>query len=160
MTETTSVLQASATPEAQRYDSQPYTPQADDPQQGASLSSDERSWAAIGHLASLINLLGIPSPLGPLVVWLIKRNESSFAAEQAKASLNFALSVWIYGAAFLVGGVILLFANVLVGMFMAIALFALFGLLLLASMIFSVIGAVKASNGEAYSYPFVLELIS
>lgn len=126
---------------------------------GGTLSSDDRSWAVIGHLASLVNLVGIPGPLGPLLVWLIKRNESSFAADQAKASLNFALSVWIYGAAFLIGGLFLLLVNPVVGLFMAFALLAVFGLLVLLSMIFSVVGAVRASDGEAYEYPFVLELV-
>ena len=135
-------------------------PGASSGQVAGALTSDDRSWAVVGHLASLVNLVGIPSPLGPLVVWLMRRNESSFAAEQAKSSLNFALSVWIYGAAFLIGGVFFFFADVLVGVFMAFALFATFGLLLLLSMIFSVVGAVKASDGEAYAYPFVLELIN
>ena len=119
--------------------------------------NDEQTWAVIAHLSSMVNLFGIPSPLGPLVVWLVKRDESMFVAEQARASLNFALSVWIYGAAFLILGILSFFS--IIGIGLGILCFVLFGLLILVSFVFSIIGAVKASSGEDYDYPFNIELV-
>ena len=122
-------------------------------------ASDEQTWAVLAHLASLVNLVGIPSPLGPLAVWLIKRDESSFVAQQAKASLNFALSVWVYGAAFLLLGILSLVTDVGFGLIIGILLLLAFGLLVLLSLVFSVVGAVRASDGQAFVYPFALELV-
>lgn len=119
-------------------------------------TNDDRTWGALAHLASLVNLLGIPSPLGPLVVWLIKRGDSRFAAQEAKASLNFALSVWIYGFAFLLLGLYFLF-NQAFGMLLLVGLLWL--ALLLCSLVFSVIGGVRASSGEPYRYPFSFNLL-
>jgi uncharacterized Tic20 family protein len=122
-------------------------------------NSEDRNWAVLAHLASLVNLLGIPSPLGPLVVWMIKKNDSPFAAQEAKSSLNFALSVWIYSAAFLVLAILGFVGSIETGFTLSLlCLFAWLGLIL-CSLIFSIIGAVKASSGESYHYPFMLELV-
>ena len=124
------------------------------------LSKDEeQTWAVIAHLSSMVNLIGIPSPVGPLIVWLIKRNESTFVAEQAKASLNFALSVWIYGAAFLLLGILSFFTDAGFGVLIGLVLLVVFAALVLLSFIFSIVGALKASNGETYDYPFNIELV-
>lgn len=119
----------------------------------------EQGWAAIAHLASLVNLVGIPSPLGPLAVYLLKKKDSEFIATEAKASLNFALSVWIYTAAFLILGALSFLGSLGTGVAFTAVLFIVWGLLILASMIFSIIGGVKALNGEDYEYPFVINLI-
>ena len=120
------------------------------------ISNEDKTWGGLAHLASLINLLGVPSPLGPLVVWLIKRNESEFAAREAKESLNFALSIWLYGAAFIVLAIVFVFSG---NIALAVALGGVWLLLLLGSLVFSVIGGVKASGGEPYEYPFNIRLI-
>jgi uncharacterized Tic20 family protein len=122
----------------------------------AAPSADEIRWATLGHLASLVNLLGIPSPLGPLLVWLLKRHESVFVAQEAAESLNFALSVWIYGLAFLVAALVSLFS----GAWANLVLFGLLWLaLILSSLVFSIIGGVRASEGKPYRYPFNIRLI-
>lgn len=123
------------------------------------LSNEDQQWGMIAHLASLINLVGIPSPLGPLIVWLLKRNESAFAAEEAKESLNFTLSVWIYGAGFLAVALLSFFGDIGVGVATAIFLFVVWLLILLGSLIFSIIGGVQASQGKAYRYPLNIRLV-
>ena len=126
------------------------------PSETAAISNEDKTWGGLAHLASLVNLLGVPSPLGPLVVWLVKRNESEFAAREAKESLNFALSIWLYGAAFIVLAIVFVFSGQ-VGL--AFLLGGIWLLLLLGSLVFSIIGGVKASGGEPYEYPFNIRLI-
>lgn len=119
--------------------------------------SDARNWAAGAHLASLVALVGIPSVVGPLVVWLVKREDHPFVADQARESLNFQLSVIIYT---LVGGLvalILTLATLGIGLLVVvpIALIFLVGVLLLP-----IFAAIRASEGQRYRYPFTLRLIS
>ena len=121
--------------------------------------NEERTWASIAHLSALVNLVGVPSFLGPLVVWLIKKNESDFVAEEAKASLNFALSIWIYGAILLVLGVLGFLGSIDTGFTLALLLILAWSIIILLNMVFSVIGAVKASRGEPYEYPFNIRLV-
>jgi len=123
------------------------------------LTADERNWAAIAHLSALVNLVGIPSPIGPLLVWLLKKNESAFIAQEAKASLNFALSVWLYGAAFLILAVLGFLGSINTGFVLSLVLLIVWLVIVLLNMIFSVVGAIKASNGVVYDYPFAINLV-
>lgn len=107
-----------------------------------------RNWGMLCHLTALAALLGIPFGhlLGPLVVWLIKKNEYPFVDEQGKESLNFQISVTIYSLPLF----ILIF--VLVGIPLLIALFVV-------DVILVIVAAVKASNGESYRYPLTIRFI-
>ena len=85
--------------------------------------------------------------IAALVLWLIKREESGFAAQQAREALNFQITVAIaMMAAFML-------KLVLIG-------FLLFPLIFLANFIFCLLGAVSAAKGKAYRYPLALRLIS
>src|SRR5688572_30108988 len=69
---------------------------------------NERQWAAGAHLIALILALvtswaaGIAGAVGALGVWMIKRDDSPFAADHAKEALNFNLSMFIYAVALVV----------------------------------------------------------
>lgn len=119
-------------------------------------TSDQQTWAVLAHASALIQLLGPPSVVGPLVVWLFKRDDP-VVGPHARAALNFQLSLLIY----FVGGVVVAFvaALTIVGLILsALIIVFLIGLFLL-ELVFAVLGAVAASRGELYSYPFSLELI-
>jgi uncharacterized Tic20 family protein len=112
------------------------------------ISKEERNWAMIAHLSALLvypTLIG--GIVAPLVIWLIRRDDMSFAADQAKETLNFQITVYLVG---LVCGVLFL---ILIG-------FVLMGLLVIAHVVLTIVAAVKASEGVAYRYPFNLRLIS
>lgn len=113
------------------------------------LESRERNWAMVAHLSGLALYTGIPfgNVLGPLVVWLLKKDELPFVADQAKEALNFQLSLTVYT----------LIAIVL--MFFLIGLFA-FPVLLVAHVIFSIVAAVQAGAGKVYRYPLTLRFVS
>lgn len=120
----------------------------------AALSNDERTWALIGHLSAFsafVTLIGCV--LGPLIVWLVKRDSLPFAASQAKEALNFNITVAI-AFAVLTAFTILTFG---IGIVLAWPLGAA---LFVAWIVFTIIAAIKANEGVAYRYPFTLRLIS
>jgi uncharacterized Tic20 family protein len=103
----------------------------------------------LSHLLALVGYFVIPfgNVAAPLIIYLMKKDESPFVADQARESLNFQISVCIYA---LISGVLVL---VLIG----ILLLAAVGL---AGIILTIIASVKAANGEAYRYPLTIRLIS
>ena len=109
-------------------------------------SKDERMWGMFCHLSALAVFVGIPSFIGPLVIWLIKKNEYPFVDDQGKESLNFQISLWIYGLICIP----LLF--VLIGFFLLFAL-------AIAGIILVIVAALKANEGIAYRYPLTIRLI-
>jgi uncharacterized Tic20 family protein len=114
----------------------------------ATINKDERMWAMFAHLSAFAGLL-IPfvgHVLGPLVVWLVKRESMPFVNDQGKEALNFQITMTI---AFVVAGVLIL---ALIGM-------VLLPLLALADIIFTIIAGVKANEGVVYRYPVTLRLV-
>jgi len=116
-------------------------------------SAEQRSWAMFCHLAALSAFFtGIGMILGPLIVWLIKRDEMPFVDDQGKEALNFNITLLLLGV------VLGLFTLVTLGIgaLIAVPLGILIGLLWL---IVTIIAAIKANDGEYYRYPFALRLI-
>ncbi|MEO1235173.1 MAG: DUF4870 domain-containing protein [Planctomycetota bacterium] len=120
----------------------------DRPDSAVGIPQEERTWAMLSHLSALAGyVIPFGSIIGPLVVWLIKKDTMPFVDEQGKESLNFQITVAI---AF-VCCIPLVF--IIIGIFLIIAL----GIVALVLMI---VAAVKANNGEHYKYPFALRLVS
>jgi uncharacterized Tic20 family protein len=117
---------------------------------------DEVRWSILAHLSLYVVFLGLPSAVGPLAVWLIRRGESAFNDLQAKEALNFGLSALIY----LVGLTVLGVAALIGGSAEGLALVALAAVaLVVGSLILPVVAAVRASSGEVYRYPLTLRLV-
>lgn len=114
----------------------------------AAPTENERTWGMLAHLSALaglvVPLFGIV--LGPLVVWLAKRDESVFVAAHAKEALNFNISV-------LLGAILcMLLMLVFIGVLLGTALF-------IAWLVMTLVAAIKASEGHPYQYPFSLRLV-
>jgi uncharacterized Tic20 family protein len=111
-------------------------------------SKDARTWATVCHLSALSAFVGIPlgNILGPLVVWLLKRNDHPFVDDQGKEALNFQISMTIYG----------IVAGILVILLVGIALLALVAV---TDFILVIVASMKANDGERYRYPFTIRLI-
>jgi uncharacterized protein len=107
-----------------------------------------RTWSMLCHLSALTLFIGIPfgNLAGPLLVWLLKRNEHPEVEEHGKESLNFQLSMTIYA----------LFSALLV---LVLVGFLLLFVLLVLNIVLVVVASVKASNGEPFRYPLTLRLI-
>lgn len=107
----------------------------------------ERTFAMLCHLLAFAGVV-IPFGhiLGPLIMWLVKKEGMPFVDEQGKESLNFQISMTIYGA------VSALLWFVLIGIPLSIALAVLWIVLV-------IMAAVKVSNGERYHYPLTIRFI-
>jgi uncharacterized Tic20 family protein len=117
-------------------------------------NAEEKQWAMFGHLSSLLGLFtgGVGNIVGPLVIWLVKKDTLPFAGDQAKEALNFNITL-------LIAAVALILVTVLTFGF-GIILTGPIGVLLgLAWLILTIMAAVKANEGVAYRYPFTLRLI-
>ena len=110
---------------------------------------EARKWASLCHVVALSGLIGngVGFVLGPLVVWLIKKDEYPFVEEQGKEAINFQITMII---AAIVSGILTV---VVVGFFLLVAI----GIVMIA---FPIVAAVKASKGEAYRYPFTIRFIN
>lgn len=114
--------------------------------------NEQRMMGMLCHLLALSGAIGIPfgNVLGPLIIWLVKKQDMSFVDDQGKESLNFQITVIIAGFVF---GVLSLIP--IVG---CLTIFVLLGIII-AALVFTIIAAVKANNGEYYRYPFSLRII-
>jgi hypothetical protein len=113
------------------------------------VSNEERNWGMLAHILSLSGYIGIPfgNIIGPLVVYLMKKDQSAFVADQARESLNFQISMTIYA---IIAGILIF---VLIGL-------ALLAVLWVAGLVLTIMAAIKASSGVAYRYPLTIRLIS
>ena len=130
----------------------PSPPPAGDPSDYGHASSmptaEERQWALIAHLSALLGIVtaGWLCFLGPLVIWLLKKDSLPFVEDQAKEALNFNITVMIAAAI----SWVLMF--VLIGFLLIVAVFIFW-------LVFVIIATIKANEGERYRYPFTLRLI-
>lgn len=115
--------------------------------QQISVSDNERQYAMLIHLTQFAGLL---VPLGgwlvPLILWLIKRKESTYIDQHGKIVMNWILSCLIYGF------ICFILSFILIGVFLAVALG-------ICSIVFTIIGALKANNGERWAYPLSIPFL-
>ena len=116
------------------------------PQQPAG-NKDERTWAMLCHLTALAGFV-IPfgNIIGPLVVWLIKREDYPLVEDQGKESLNFQITIMIAAV------VCAILVVVLIGILLGLAL-------LVFNLVMVIIATNRANNGERYRYPFAIRFI-
>ncbi len=126
---------------------------------GVHLSQDEKTFGMLAHLSALAVFV-LPSfgnIIGPLIVWLIKKDQSDWVDRQGKEALNFQISMSIY---FIAGSIL---TTILMFTFIGIPLALVLVLALIPFSIFwlvvVIIAAVKANDGYAYDYPLTIRLI-
>lgn len=114
--------------------------------QGKISESDERTMGMLAHI-----LGGVTNFLGPLIIWLIKKDESPFVNDQGKEALNFQITVAI-------GYVVMMVLSFIpvVGCITSILMMAIW----VAGLVFGILGGLEANKGKVYRYPFALRLIS
>jgi uncharacterized Tic20 family protein len=116
-----------------------------------------RNWAMGCHLAALALYIGIPfgNIFGPLIIWLIKKDEIPLVDEQGKESLNFQISLILYGVAMVI--LIALFSFTIVLIPLAAVLAILLMAIGLVNLVLIIYAALKVSNGESFSYPLAIK---
>ena len=105
-------------------------------------SSDDKNIATVTHLGGTVFSF-IPG----LLVWILKKDDSAYIADQAKEALNFQITVLI--AQFIAG----VLAIILIG-------FLFMGIIWLLNVVFCIIAAITSSKGVTYRYPICLRLIN
>jgi uncharacterized Tic20 family protein len=115
--------------------------------------SDEKTWAMACHVSGFVGYLPqvpIGGIIGPLVVWLLKKDSSRFVEEHGKESLNFQITMAIACAINWV-----LFFSII---FTLIAI-PLMGLLGLWNIVLVIVASIKALNGEPFHYPLTIRFL-
>jgi uncharacterized protein len=104
-------------------------------------SSDERTMSILAHVLTIF--FGF---IPPLIIWLIKKDESKYVAEHAKESLNFQITIFL---AYMVAGVLVC---LFIGFLLLFVVWAI-------SIVFAILATIEANNNKIYKYPFCLRLI-
>ena len=121
-------------------------------------SAEEKQWAMFAHLSALVGGLltsavgGWGTFIGPLAIWLIKKDTMAFVDDQGKEALNFNITVAIACLA------LLLLSIVTLGIGLLIAVPAWI-VIAIGWLVLTIMAAVKSSNGEFYRYPMTLRLV-
>lgn len=113
-------------------------------------SPEEKNWAMLSHIAAFVALIPlipvIGMVLGPLVVWLLKKEDMPLVAQNGVEALNFNISMFIAYCVAIILCFILIGIPILVG-------------LIIFHFIVTILAAIKASEGGVYKYPFSMKLV-
>jgi uncharacterized Tic20 family protein len=108
---------------------------------------DERMWAMFCHLSALFGFVfPFGNIIGPLIIWMVKKEEYPLVNDQGKESVNFQISMTIY----------ILISIVLIFLIIGIPLLIFLGLF---NLIVIVIASIKSNEGEKYRYPFAIRFL-
>lgn len=109
---------------------------------------EQKTWGMAIHLAALIGvLLPLGLVLGPMLVWMLKKNDAAYFDTQGKKAVNFQLTILI--AAF-----IFALLSLLIRPFISFAFMA--GI---AGLVFAIIAGINTKNGKEYNYPFSFRFV-
>ncbi len=114
-----------------------------------SSTTSVRTWCILAHATALVGFL-VPVAghiVGPLIVWLAKRQDSPEIDAHGKESMNFQISMLIWNV---IAGILCL---VLIGIPILILLHIL-------NIIFVIVASIQASEGKLYHYPLAIRLIN
>lgn len=127
--------------------------------QASGLSSEERQWAMFAHLSALVGGIltsgwagSLGCFIGPLIIWMVKKDSMPFVDDQGKEALNFNITVGLIFLALLLLSIMTLG----IGLIIAIPGWIIVGI---AWLVFTIIAGIKANEGVAYRYPLTLRLI-
>ena len=103
-------------------------------------TADERTMAILSHILCLVPGVGF---VAPLIIYLVKKNESTYVAGHAKESLNFQITILIF--------LIILLISIVGWFFLWI--------LGIANTVLVIVATIKASENKMYRYPFAIRLV-
>jgi uncharacterized Tic20 family protein len=119
-----------------------------------SMDQNERTWGMLCHLSALIGWIVLPSLgniIGPLIVWLVKKDEMPFVDSQGREALNFQISYSIFTLIMIVIGGVVSFLTCGLGALLFVPLLAI---IYAVNVILTIIASVAANSGQEYMYPF------
>ncbi len=111
------------------------------------VNKEERTWAMFAHLSALG---GHIVPFGhiilPLVIWLIKKDQMPLVDKEGKESINFQISITIYGV---IAGLLCI---ILIGFFLLAALW-------IFDIVAVIIASIKTYEGNSFRYPLTIRFL-
>jgi len=121
------------------YDPQGYGPHG---------ASDDRTWALLSYVLALV-----ASVIAPLVIYLVKMNESRFVRFHAAQALNMGITAFIESVAIFIVGIFLAVITHGFGILLMVLAFLAIGI---AHLVYLIIGAVKSNQGELFRVPTII----
>ncbi|MFD1293600.1 DUF4870 domain-containing protein [Lutibacter holmesii] len=121
------------------------------------ITQNDKNYSSITHLSGFAGwIFPFGNILVPLVLWIVKKNESTYIDVHGKAAVNFQLSLILYG--FLLAILILPITILTLGLGLIAILIAIIPAIIL-KIVLIISASIKANNGEYYDYPFTIEFI-
>jgi len=118
-------------------------------------SRETRKWAMLCHLGGLASLVLFPTAniLLPLFIWWTKRDTDPYVDEQGREAVNFQITIFLFGA--IVFALVYLLKFILIG-YLFIWLPTL---VMIAQLGGSIVGGIRAHDGEKFRYPLILRFL-
>jgi uncharacterized Tic20 family protein len=116
-------------------------------------SQTDRNWASASHWGTLVAAWLAMGFLAPLLIMLTIGTQSPFVRKHAVESLNFQISLLIYGAAAILFSIVTIGIGLIVVIPVGLAA-------IVAALVFLIQASIKASNGDDYRYPLTLRFVS
>lgn len=120
----------------------PNLPPVPQPGSLAPATQDEKTLAIVMHIFGLIGL----ALIGPLIIWLMKKDQSPYLDAQGRELLNFQISFLIYG----------IVSFILVFLLVGVVLLPVVGI---AGLVLTIMGIVRSTEGKIYRFPFIFRLL-
>lgn len=112
---------------------------------GVDISSDVNMWSMFIHLSQFLGyVIPLTGLIVPIVLWQIKKSDSQIIDKHGRVVVNWVLSKVIYWI------VSVLLCMIIIGVPLVIAL-------VVVGIVFPIIGAIKANDGEVWSYPLSIK---
>ncbi|KPJ96560.1 MAG: orotate phosphoribosyltransferase [Gammaproteobacteria bacterium SG8_11] len=114
---------------------------------GSQITEDDKLWGMLCHLTAFAGyVIPFGNIIGPLIMWVIKKDQSDYVNKQGKSSLNFEISLTIY----VLVSVILIFVIIGIPLLIGLGIFQIVAV---------IIASIKAYDGQFFKYPLTIEFV-
>ena len=129
---------------AQQGDPQGYNPQGYGPRG----PSDDHTWALLSYVLAFV-----ASIIAPLVIYLVKMNESRFVRFHAAQALNMGITAFIESIGIFIVGILLAVITHGFGILLMLLAFVALGI---AHLVYLILGAVRSNQGQLFRVPTII----
>jgi len=124
-------------------------PQGDNPQgYGPRGPSDDHTWALLSYVLAFV-----ASIIAPLVIYLVKMNESRYVRFHAAQALNMGITAFIESVAIFIVGIFLAVITHGFGVLLMVLAFLALGI---AHLVYLILGAVRSNQGQLFRVPTII----
>ena len=129
---------------AQQGDPQGYNPQGYGPRG----PSDDHTWALLSYVLAFV-----ASVIAPLVIYLVKMNESRYVRFHAAQALNMGITAFIESIGIFIVGILLAVITHGFGILLMLLAFVALGI---AHLVYLILGAVRSNQGQLFRVPTII----